>query len=390
MQMSDHYDFFKQAGADIVPGKRDPGDILLQSKKPTWGQRNFDSLKIARFNALEDIWSRADPALKDGEIGKEFASLISRDINYATGSVTRPVGEAARSATSRLVAEASNWTGKTNTLLSSKLFFAKHMDATFGPLRYLAKTGRMSVAERAAANIALKRWANTVGTHLSILGANWAFAKAMGWETPNLTDPTKSDFLRAKVNGVVVPFSPLLEALRLPIVFTASMVSGQPKDAGSRLWMALWNAAHPALHTSYEQASGKDYFGRPVTWSLRHALAMIAPSTAPKFTQAKAGQPVGGFEYAATKLPIAIAGGLHEFYQSLRDQGLGASMALAFVKGAIAAASSAATGIHAYEPQPKPEPVHHYKNMADKVRAQKAAATRARKKQIEEPEGWPQ
>jgi hypothetical protein len=353
MQMSDHYEFAKQSGLDVVPGKRDPGDILLQSKKPKWGQRNFDSLKIARYNAFEDIWSRADPALKEGDTGKAFAAIISRDLNYATGSVTRPVGEAAGT-TARSAAALSAFAGKSNALLSSKLFFAKHMDATFTPLRYLAKTGRMTVPERAAANVALKRWANTVGTHLSILGANYAFNKMMGWETPNLTDPTKGDFLRLKIGGVVVPFSPMLEALRLPVVFTASMVAGQHRDAMGRIAEAAWNAAHPTAHTIYEQVSGKDYLNRPVTWSLRNLLAKEFPSTAPKISKAKAGQPVGGLEYALSKIPIALAGGAHEFYQSLRHQGVGASMSLAFVKSAIATAASAITGVHPYEQQARP------------------------------------
>jgi hypothetical protein len=374
MQMSDHYEFAKQSGLDVVPGKRDPGDILLQSKKPKWGQRNFDSLKIARYNAFEDIWSRADPALKGDVpvrlpnesdiayqkrveesvgVGKAFAAIVSRDLNYATGSVTRPVGEAAGT-TAQSAAVLSAFAGKSNALLSSKLFFAKHMDATFGPLRYLAKTGRMTVPERAAANIALKRWANTVGVHLGILGANYAFNKMMGWETPNLTDPKKGDFLRLKIGGIVVPFSPMLEALRLPIVFTASMVAGEHRDAMGRLAEAAWNAAHPSAHTIYEQVSGKDYLNRPIRWSLRNLLAQQFPSTAPKISKAKAAEPVGGPEYALSKVPIALAGGAHEFYQSMRDQGIGASMAVAFLKGAAATAASAITGVHAYEQQVKP------------------------------------
>ena len=64
MKASDHYDFFKQARGRHRTGQTYPGDILLKSNKPQWGQRNFDSLKIARFSALEDIWSRADPSLK--------------------------------------------------------------------------------------------------------------------------------------------------------------------------------------------------------------------------------------------------------------------------------------------------------------------------------------
>jgi hypothetical protein len=154
----------------------------------------------------------------------------------------------------------------------------------------------------------------------------------------------------------VVPFSPLLEAIRLPIVVTASMVGGQPRDAGSRLFTAVWNAAHPSFHTIYEQISGKDYLGRPMTLTLRNALAKVFPGTAPHIAKAKQDQEVGPVESITTKAPIAFSAGFHEYYQSLRDQGIGASQALAIVKGLFATVSSGITGIHAYEAQPKPEP----------------------------------
>jgi hypothetical protein len=355
MQMGDRYDFWKSSGADIVPGKRTPGDILLQSRKPSWQTRNFDALKPARYTALEQIWSNLDPALKQGDTGKAVGAMLARDMDYATGSVMPPAGEAANPL-AKSAAQLSQLAGHYNLLLSSKLFFAKHMDAWLSPLRYLAKSGRMTPPERAAANVALGRWANTVAAHLSILGANYAFNKMMGWQTPNLTDPNKSDYLRIRLGNVVVPFSPMLEALRLPIVFTAAMVGkGGSDTAGTKLWRAVWNAAHPSFHTLYEQVSGKDFMGRPVP-SLRGLANYLAPSVVPPATvsKAKAQTPVTPMEYAATRFtPIAVSGGVREFYQALRDQRLDGNMAMAFLKGAGASASSALLGTHMYEEEPK-------------------------------------
>jgi hypothetical protein len=347
MKMGDHYDFFKQSGADIEPGRRTPGDILLQNKKPSWQNRNFDSLKVGRYTALKAVWDGLDPALKQGEGGKALGAMLARDMNYATGSVMAPVGEAAN-VMAKTTSQLSQLAGHYNLLLSSKLFFAKHMDAWLSPLRYLAKGGRMTPPERAAAGVSLKRWANTVGAHMTILGANYAFNKMMGWQTPNLTDPTKSDFLRARLGNYVVPFSPILEAIRLPIVATAaSLTKG---TGGEKLFLAAWNAAHPTAHTVYEQASGKDFMGRPVP-SVRGAIAtrgqsLYIPSKKPQVS-------VG--EYLGTRAtPIAVSGGLREYYQALRDQGLNAGMSMAIVKGLGAAAASALAGTHLYEQEPAP------------------------------------
>jgi hypothetical protein len=352
MQAGDYYDFFKSRGADITPGVKGPGNILLEGAKPKWAGRNFDALKPARYTALLNVWDSLDPALKAGETGNAVASMIVRDMNYSTGSIMPPVGEAANPL-ARTAAELSNMTGRYNLLLSSKLFFAKHMETTFTPLRYLLKKGRMSPAENAASNIALGRWANTVAAHMGILGVNYAFNKMMGWKTPNLWDPRESDFLRLRIgNKIVVPFSPMLEAVRLPIVFTAAMMSKGSDEAGSRVWRAVWNAAHPSLHTIYEQVSGKDFMGRPISFSLRNLAVQKfgAPPPVSSYGHPLKEEPMGGMEYLSTRAtPIAISGALREFYQSLRDTGMTGGMATAFIKGSFAGLASAIVGQHVYE-----------------------------------------
>lgn len=342
MMNSPRYHFWKSSGLDIEPGKLSSGDILLKGQKPSWQTRNFDALKLARYKAAEDIWKSIDPSLKDPKTGQDLAAMIARDVNYATGSVTAPRAAAANEL-AKSAAQASALSGRYNLLLSSKLFFAKHMDAWLSPMRYLAKTGRMTEAERAAANVALGRWANTVAAHLGILGINYAVAKALGSKTPNLTDPTKSDFLRMRFGNTVVPFSPMLEALRLPVVATASAVTG--KGGGDKLWNALWNAAHPAAHTVYEQVSGKDYRGQPIP-SIRN---LVKPVKGYKGTTAS---DLG--QYVSTRFtPIAISGALREMYQALRDQNIPGGMATAFIKGAAHGVASGLLGTHMYEEEPK-------------------------------------
>jgi hypothetical protein len=350
MQAGDRYDAWKSASADIEPGKRSPGDILLQDKKPSWQNRNFDALKPLRYTALEDAWSRVDPAFKEGDTGKAVMAMIARDMNYATGSVKTPIGEAATEG-AKTAAQLSNLAGRYNLLLATKLFFAKHMNAVFGPLEYVAKLGRATPAEAAARNIAMGRWANIVTTQLGILGANYAFNKMMGFKTPNLTNPGEaSTFLRLRAGNFIIPFSPMLEVLRLPIVFTYAMANKGTDSAGSVAWKTLWNAAHPAAHTLAEQVTGKDFMGKPVP-SVRNLIKPVKGYEKPN-TVAGAAKQVG--EYASTRFsPIAISGGLREFYQALKDAGVSGSMSTAFIKGAVAAALSGGIGKHIFEQQEK-------------------------------------
>lgn len=351
MQSGDYYDFLKSSGLDVVPGKRGPGDILLENRKPSWQTRNFDALKPARYTEAVRIWNNLDPFLKEGETGKVIGAMIARDINYATGSVMPPDGESANML-AKTTAQLSQMVGHYNLLLSSKLFFAKHMEGWLNPLRYLAKTGRMTPVERASANITLSRWANSVAAHIAILGVNYAFNKSMGFKTPNLgqryKDNELSDLFRLRVGNVVVPFSPMLEALRLPIVATAAMVSGKG-SAGEKAWTAIWNAAHPSFHTLYEQSTGKDFRGSPIP-SIRGVIQSKGQSAYIESRKPR----IGATEYLTTRgTPIAVSGAIREYYQALRDKGINASMAMAFVKSAIAGVSSGAFGTHMYEEEEK-------------------------------------
>jgi hypothetical protein len=195
----------------------------------------------------------------------------------------------------------------------------------------------------------MKRWANTVAVHMGILGVNYAFNKAMGFQTPNLWNPNESDFWRLRLGNMVVPFSPMLEALRLPVVFTAAMVSKGSDSAGTRLWRAAWNAAHPVLHTIYEQVAGKDFRGNPVP-SIRNLIAPVTPGPGKRT--------IGLPEYLAERgLPIAAGAAVKEYVQALIDQGVDKNMAVAFVKSAIVGLSSALAGTHMYEEEPKPKAV---------------------------------
>lgn len=310
--------------------------------------KSFDAVKIGR-SELWDLWWENTPADLKTEA---YARLLSRDANYATGSVMQPRGEAAMPL-DKLVAAASDASG--NILLSSKLFYGKRMEAgnifRYGPARLadlLSKGGKMTAEERAIANLGLKRWGKIAATQIGILGANLAFAKAMGLKLPNLTDPSKADYGRMKIGNFVVPLSPLMEAVREPIKVVATTISKKSGLEGAKEAVRpVVNALSPGIQFSIEQATGKEPFSTRSVPSIRNVVQKPKPGRLP---------PVSAGEYVGTRFaPIAVSGGIHEFYQALRNEGVPASLALPFIKAASGAAISGLAGTHVYEEEQKKE-----------------------------------
>lgn len=315
---------------------------------PSNAIKSFDAVKIGRFNLWKMYWEKMPPELKT----EAMARLLSRDMNYATGSVMQPRVEAAMPF-DKLVAAASNASG--NILLSSKLFYAKRMQAgnifRYGPTRLadlLSKGGRMTAEERAIANLGLKRWGRIAATQLGILGVNYAFAKAMGLKLPNLTDPSKADYGRLKLGNFVIPLSPMMEAVREPVkVLYATYVKRSGLEGAKEAVRPVVNALTPGIQFTTEQITGKEPFSTRQVPSIRNLVEQPKEGRLP---------PVGTGEYLGTRFaPIAVSGGIHEFYQALRNEGVEPNIATAFIKSASGAAISGLAGTHVYEEENKPQ-----------------------------------
>ncbi|PYS86531.1 MAG: hypothetical protein DMF62_15585 [Acidobacteria bacterium] len=313
---------------------------------PNNAVKSFDALKIGRSNLFDLYWDRTPLELKT----EAYAQLLARDMNYATGSVKAPRGAAAQPL-DRMVSAASDASG--NVLLSSKLFYAKRMQAAnilrYGPGRLgdlLSKGGGMTAEERAIANLGLRRWARIASTQLGILGVNFAFAKAFGLKLPNLTDPSKADYGRLRIGNFVVPLSPLMEAAKEPVRALATTISKRSAyEGGKELVRPVINALTPGIQLTGEQITGKEPFSGRTVPSIRNVIQPPKPGKTP---------PVGPGEYIGTRFaPIAIGGGIHEFYQALRNEGVSPSIATAFVKSAAGTITSGVAGTHIYEEQQK-------------------------------------
>lgn len=310
--------------------------------------KSFDAVKIGRSQLFDHYWDATTPELKT----EAYARQLSQEMNYATGSIMTPRGEAATPLT-KLVASASQASG--DVLLSSKLFWGKRMDAfsilRFGPSKLgdlISKGGTMTPEERAIANLQLTRWGRIAATQLGILGAGVAFAKAFGLKPPNLTDPSKADYGRFRIGNFVIPLSPLMEAIREPIKVVATTIRQKSGLEGAKEAVRpVVNALTPGIQFTIEQATGKEPFSTRQVPSVRNLITPPKPGRLP---------PVTAGEYVGTRFaPIAISGGIHEFYQALRNEGVSPSIATAFVKSAAGVAASGLAGTHVYEEENKPE-----------------------------------
>ncbi len=351
---------YSKAIADSKFGK-------LMRLDPKNAAKAFDAVKIGRFELWKHYWDNAPEGLKTEAYGR----FLARDMAYATGGIPNVAKESAQPV-DRLVKAASDASG--NVLLSSNLFWGKRMEAfniaRYGPARaadvasvtpehvanifngkfkladLLNKGGKMTPEERAIANLGLQRWGRIAATQIGILGANLAFAKAMGLKLPNLTDPTKADYGRMRIGNFVVPLSPLIEAVKEPIRAVSTAIQKRSAYEGAKeIIRPAVNALSPGIQLTVEQATGKEPFSSRNVPSIRNVIQKPKPTKQP---------PVTAGEYVSTRFtPIAISGGLREFYQALRKEGVSAPLATAFIKGAAGAATSGLTGTHIYEEEPK-------------------------------------
>lgn len=341
LQLDPDYSHAVRMGLDIKPGS-EPIGILSKGAKG-WGRRGFDALKPGRL----ELWKSWADSLPDDMKTEESGRLLAREANYATGAVQLP-------------GSFSKMAGK--TMFAPKLWFARRMEA-FQPLRYLAKGGKMTPAERAVSNIALKRWGKIVGVTASVLAANDAFNKYVlkNDKRVNWSDFSKPGSLwRMNVGGMIIPLSPMVEVIRTPVAFVAALMSHQkdlrgeaPLTSASRLALKdFLNALHPSITGAVELVSGREAYGKP-----GHLRRLPFPGVAQLVhgEEKEKESPISWGEYLAEKGPIPISAGTREFVQTLRDEGASPSDAEAWTKALLQSGLSGGLGLHSH-PDSTPAP----------------------------------
>jgi hypothetical protein len=376
MQLRGSYKSARSAGLDIQP-ESEPTGILTKGMKG-WSKRGFDALKPLRLKLWERYSDQIPELLRD----EVSAKALANEINIATGGLTR--GTVAAGVAQRAAPFS----------FAPKLFLSRRIEA-LTPIRHLAKGGRMTAGERAASNVALKRWAKIVTITAGTLGANDALNRLLGGTPVNWYDFQHPGSLwRYNVAGQIIPTSPLVEVIRTPVAALGALVRNRKELRGERPLDTAWNiltkdvlnAVHPTIPAAVELVTGREQFGVP---GKERRLPFPGVKQLLRGEDKEKVPAMGLPEYLLEKGPIPISAFTREFVQSLQDEGVPQGEATKWVRALFAsgmdAIMSGGLGLHAHpEAKPKPEPTPHG-TISQQIKARKAAATRARKKAQQEP-----
>lgn len=362
IQKTDKYKEAVRYGVEAKPGDRPIG--ILANVAQGWGIRAFDALKMGRvelFHLLKDYAEGrrnyfVPPKLAEAiglkrnikELDEESLKMLAREVNIATGAMhmnpklAQPLGAIS---------------------FAPKVWLTRRLEA-YSPLRYLAKMGKMSAAERTVGNLTLKRWARHLVVAAGLLQANDMFNRAIGSKgRVNWTDfKSPGTLFRMNIGGHIIPFSPLVEVLRTPVVMTAALINTRRELHGEEPISAAWelgtreilNALHPSIVGGLEAITGREMFGVP-----RHhrrlpfkGVAQLVRGEEPERDPAMSWK-----EYLLEKGPIPLAGAAKEvFSPALTEEGIPKPTADKWVEALINSALSGLGGMHAFEVSPKSAP----------------------------------
>lgn len=270
----------------------------------------------------------------------EFARLMMRPIEHATG-IFMGKGVVQKGWMSRL-------------LFAPQLLPARWAASMTDPLRAVrtyANWQNAKLGERAAAHFVAKRTAQSLATTASILALNEFINKMSGSEHHvNVSDPSRSDWLRLKVGGYNVPMSFTYEPIRLAMQMIAS---GHKPRRGEGTSQAFFrpleqygvSKLHPTIGKTVE-----GLYGRQMVTERPLPFAKATPFFEPR---KKEKPPVGVGEYIASVGPIPFGEGARELHHLLTEEGMSKEDATVWIR----ALAFAALGSIGPRPSPIQEPV---------------------------------
>lgn len=349
-------------GVEARPGDRPVG--ILANIAQGWGIRAFDALKMGRvelFHLLKDyaegkrnyfvppkIAEAFGVKQKFRELDEEALKMLAKQVNIATGAMHMSPNVARSLGTFSF---------------APKVWIARRMEA-YAPIRYVARVGQMSANERAVANLGLKRWARHVITAAALLQVNDAINKVIGSkQRVNWTDfKSPGTLWRMNWGGHIVPFSPMMEVLRTPVVMTAALLNTRRQLKGQEAVSNAWeigtrevlNALHPSIIHGLEAITGREMFGVP-----RHHRRLPFKGVAQlvRGEEPERDAPMGWPEYMAELGPIPMAAAAKEvFSPALTEEGIPKPQADKWVEALINSTLSGFGGMHAFEVSPKAAP----------------------------------
>jgi len=353
-------------GVEAKPGDRPVG--ILSNVTQGWGIRGFDALKPGRvelFHLWKDYLQEGSRSylipksvrealgikgLNPKELAEGDLRMLAREVNYATGAM-------------HMKASVASSLGAAS--FAPKVWTTRRLEA-FAPIRYFAKLGRMNENQRAIANLTLARWAHHMVMAYGLLQANNAFNKYVlkNDQRVNFWDISKPGTLwRMNVGGYIIPFSPMIEVLRAPVVALGALLNTRRELKGQEpvskaaeiLTREFLNALHPSIVDTLEAITGREMFGVP----LHHrrlpfkGVAQLVRGEDPKERDPAIGWP----EWIGEKLMIPVASASREiFTPALEEEGIPKPTGEKILGSLIMSALSGGTGMHAFQVSPYATP----------------------------------
>lgn len=298
------------------------------------GIKGFNALKVLRQDLAEYHYNKLTEAEKadDGAV-KSIVKLV----NNATGATNLKVPELLNETMFAFGMESARWGKLTRN----------PMRATAIAIKALLHPEKATTEERVFAKVWASRVGEQLATYTSLLFANAAIQSMVNPNNPtNILNPNKKDWLRPKFGSVTVdPTSGMLST----IDFSKNMVEIPFKNSqelqGDTKTQAYGKAVigrfrgklAPAYSTLWDMVTQTDYNGNQLP------LSNIKPD--------KNHRNIGWLEWSAQRLPIPVAEGLHEMFQSAAENGSSPTETANVLQALLLAGISGTTGARASESQ---------------------------------------
>lgn len=304
------------------------------------GQRGFDVLKVYRQDAFDYEWSKVPESIKsDPTAAKDMAQFVAENVNHGSGVADIGHGTLSEVAQAGLFAaklEGSRW--------------ARIIGDPIKTVNTVLNWKNASAAERHIAVVRVKHAAEFAGFYYLTLLANNAILEASGSDDRvNLTDYSRSDWLKHKVAGRTLGIEGnLIAPIRLLAQVTdASLGTRKPYQKMESRFESVAKSVgsygrgklSPAAGVGVDVLSQSDFMGN----------VMPTSSDIPK----KGKHQLTYGEYAGQRGPIPLSGFIREVYDDFREQGMDAATATNLIRGFSVLGAETTGAKVGHEPQTK-------------------------------------
>lgn len=291
------------------------------------GAKGFLGMKWTRQSMFNDYWGNLPEEQKTNESAKVVASLV----NLATGASNLKIPDALQEGMFAAGMESARW---------GRLFQnpAKAIEKSTNILSDIVKGNPVKPEDK----VFLKVWGSRVGqqmaTLLGVLGANAYVQSKINPKNPvNLTDPTKTDWLKLKGDNTDIDLSGGTLGVKsfLSSIGTYALNdqnhSKEVSDIGGKSIQYARGKLSPLYGDIADIGFGTDLTGNPLPFSNK--------------TPASYAHKLSWPEYIFQKSPIFIAEAVKNMYDNAQDNGIPKSHVDKIVNGVMQSLITTGTGV---------------------------------------------